>query len=180
MKFEKKNNNLKSDFETGLNEDEQLDLRIWIRLLTCTHLIEKRVRKNLRDSFNTTLPRFDALVQINRTPDGQPMRELSNRMMVTNGNITPLVDRLVNEDLIKRDPSSDDRRVQHVSLTQNGKEALEEMIPAHSSWVNNLMSNMRRDRAGDLLNLLGDLKESILAAEDIDVKTENKGKNNDK
>ena len=74
MKFEK-NNKIKSDFETGLNEDEQLDLRIWIRLLTCTHLIEKRVRKNLRDNFNTTLPRFDALVQINRTPDGQPMRE---------------------------------------------------------------------------------------------------------
>tara|TARA_A100001011_G_scaffold396778_1_gene495683 strand:- start:2236 stop:2775 length:540 start_codon:yes stop_codon:yes gene_type:complete len=179
MKFEK-NTNLKSDFETSLNDDEQLDLRIWIRLLTCTHLIEKRVRKNLRDSFNTTLPRFDALVQIDRTPDGQPMRELSNRMMVTNGNITPLVDRLVNEDLIKRDPSSEDRRVQHISLTQNGKEAVDEMIPAHSSWVNNLMSNMGRNQASDLLTLLGELKESILAAEEISDKTENKGENNDK
>ena len=108
------------------------------------------------------------------------MRELSNRMMVANGNITPLVDRLVNEDLIKRDPSSEDRRVQHISLTQNGKEAVDEMIPAHSSWVNNLMSNMRRDQASDLLNLLGELKESILAAEEISDKTENKGENNDK
>ena len=43
-----------SDYETGLSEDEQLDIRIWLRLLTCANLIERRVRKNLRDEFNTT------------------------------------------------------------------------------------------------------------------------------
>jgi DNA-binding MarR family transcriptional regulator len=156
---------LTSDFETGLSEDEQLDLRVWLRLLTCANLIERRVRKNLRDKFDTTLPRFDVLAQIQRTPDGQPMRELSRRMMVTNGNITPLVDRLVDEKLIRRDPSPEDRRVQHVSLTEDGQDALDEMIPAHSSWVNNLMADLDRDSAAQLFELLGDLKKSIQAAE---------------
>ncbi len=154
-----------SDYETGLGDDEQLDIRIWLRLLTCANLIEGRIRKNLRDNFETTLPRFDVLAQIDRTPDGQPMRELSRRMMVTNGNITPLVDRLVDDNLIKRDPSPDDRRVQHVRLTPEGKEALSEMIPAHSSWVNNLMADLNRESASDLYTLLGDLKKSILSAE---------------
>lgn len=154
-----------SDFETGLGEEEQLEIRVWLRLLTCANLIERRVRKNLRDKFDTTLPRFDVLAQIERTPDGQPMRELSRRMMVTNGNITPLVDRLVEDSLIRRDPSPKDRRVQHVSLTADGQDAIDEMIPAHNSWVHNLMADLDRESAGELYALLGELKDSILAAE---------------
>ena len=154
-----------SDYETGLSDDEQLDVRVWLRLLTCANLIEQRVRKNLRDKFDTTLPRFDVLAQTNRTPDGQPMRELSRRMMVTNGNITPLVDRLVEDKLIKRDPSPKDRRVQHIRLTAGGKRALDEMIPAHVSWVNNLIANLDRDNASQLYALLGELKASIQTAE---------------
>ena len=154
-----------SDFETGFSDDVQLDLRIWLRLLTCTHLIERRVRKNLRDNFDTTLPRFDVMAQIDRAPDGQPMRELSNRLMVTNGNITPLVDRLVDDNLIKKDPSTEDGRVQHVSLTSEGQKVLDKMIPAHSSWVNDLMSDIDRESALDLYKLLGELKKSVLKAE---------------
>jgi DNA-binding MarR family transcriptional regulator len=123
------------------------------------------VRKNLRDNFDTTLPRFDVLAQIDRVPDGQPMRELSSRLMVTNGNITPLVDRLVEDNLIKRDPSTEDRRVQHVSLTSEGQKVLDKMIPAHSSWVNNLMADIDRESALDLYKLLGELKKSVLKAE---------------
>jgi|MEHZ01.4.fsa_nt_MEHZ011149145.1_2 DNA-binding MarR family transcriptional regulator len=155
----------RSDYETGLSKDEQLDVRIWLRLLTCANLIEHRVRKNLRKEFSTTLPRFDVLAQVDRPPDSQPMRELSSRMMVTNGNITPLVDRLVKDKLIQRDPAPDDRRVQHVSLTSSGKEALDKMIPAHNSWVNNLMADLDRTNASDLYELLGELKKSILVAE---------------
>jgi len=154
-----------SDYETGLSDDEQLDIRIWLRLLTCANMIERRVRKNLREKFDTTLPRFDVLAQVDRTPDGQPMRELSRRMMVTNGNITPLVDRLVEDKLIKRDPSPEDRRVQHIRLTSDGKQALDEMIPAHVSWVNNLMANLDRHNASQLYALLGELKTSIQTAE---------------
>ena len=123
------------------------------------------MRKNLRDNFDTTLPRFAVLAQIDRVPDGQPMRELSSRLMVTNGNITPLVDRLVDDNLIKRAPSTEDGRVQHVSLTSEGQKVLEEMIPAHSSWVNNLMADIDRESAVDLYNLLGEIKKSVLKAE---------------
>ena len=86
--------------------------------------------------------------------------------MVTNGNITPLVERLLDDNLIKRTSSTEDRRVQHVSLTSEGQKALGKMIPAHSAWVNNLMADIDRERALDLYELLGELKKSILKAED--------------
>ena len=154
-----------SDFESGLKDDDRLDLRIWLRLLTCANMIERRVRQNLRTDFDTTLPRFDVLAQIDRAPEGQPMQELSRRLMVTNGNMTPLVDRLEEEALVVREPSAKDRRVQHVKLTDAGKSALEAMIPENKRWVSDLMQYVDRDRASELYDLLGDLKESILKSE---------------
>lgn len=158
-----------TDFETGLDEDDLLDLRIWLRLLTCANLIERRIRKNLGDEFDTTLPRFDVLAQVARTPEGQPMRELSKRLMVTKGNITSLVDRLVDDGLVDRNSPKTDRRVQNIQLTKNGQATVKDMIPAHNSWLTELMADVDRTSAGELHALLGKLKKSILLAEDKDI-----------
>ena len=86
------------DAETKVAErpdDHKTELRLWLRLLTCTTLIENEVRRRLRDNFDITLPRFDLLAQLDRAPNGMTLGELSQRMMVSNGNITGLVDRLV-------------------------------------------------------------------------------------
>src|SRR5687767_14029224 len=107
------------DAETKVSErpdDHKTELRLWLRLLTCTTLIENEVRRRLRDNFDITLPRFDLLAQLERAPDGMTLGELSQRMMVSNGNITGLVDRLCEQGLISRRPSPSDRRVQIVSL----------------------------------------------------------------
>jgi DNA-binding MarR family transcriptional regulator len=155
-----------ADLESGVADDDRIDLRVWLRLLTCTNLIEQKVRRNLRTEFDTTLPRFDVLAQIARSPEGQPMRELSRRLMVSNGNITPLIDRLVEEGLVERNPSPDDRRVQHVKLTRAGKVALDKMIPRHKHWVSAMMGDLSRGQAEELYTVLGDLKASILSDEE--------------
>src|SRR3546814_3494542 len=85
-------------------------------------------------------PRFDLLAQLDRSPDGLSMGELSARMMVSNGNITGLTDRLVEEGLVKRTPSARDRRSSHVSLTPAGKKAFDAMrSEEHTSEPQSLM-----------------------------------------
>ena len=91
-------------------------LRLWLRLLTCTQLIEKQVRSHLRAQFDTTLPRFDLMAQLERAPDGMKMKELSRRMMVTSGNITGITDQLVAEGLVERMDVEGDRRAYLVRL----------------------------------------------------------------
>ncbi len=98
------------DAETKVSErpdDHKTELRLWLRLLTCTTLIENEVRRRLRDQFDITLPRFDLLAQLDRAPNGMTLGELSQRMMVSNGNITGLVDRLAEQGLIRRKPAAD-------------------------------------------------------------------------
>jgi len=101
------------DAETKVTErphDHKDELRLWLRLFTCKEVIESEVRRRLRDTFEITLPRFDLLAQLERTPKGMTLGELSQRMMVSNGNVTGVVDRLVEQGLISRRPSPKDFR----------------------------------------------------------------------
>jgi hypothetical protein len=90
------------DLEARIHSTHPQALRLWLRMLTCSQLIEKQVRAGLRDEFNTTLPRFDLMAQLEREPQGMKMNELSRRMMVTGGNITPVTDQLVKEGWVER------------------------------------------------------------------------------
>lgn len=148
------------DYETGVTDDEKLDVRVWLRLLTCTHLIERGVRQRLREEFDQTLPRFDLLAQLFRAPEGLTMGELSRRLMVTSGNVTGLVDRLVKEGMVERRASETDRRAQTVRLTKAGETAFGEMAPAHLGWVQEMMAGMSRKDLAALYELLGNLKQS--------------------
>ena len=93
------------DAETKVAErpaDHEAELRLWLRLLTCTTLIEGEVRRRLRDEFDVTLPRFDLMAQLDKAPNGMTLGELSQRMMVSNGNVTGLAERLVEQGLLDR------------------------------------------------------------------------------
>jgi DNA-binding MarR family transcriptional regulator len=149
------------DYETGLGEKTKLDLRVWLRLLTCTNLIEHEVRRRMREEFDFTLPRFDILAQLDRAPAGLTMGELSRRLMVSNGNVTGLVDRLVGEGLVERQPAPGDRRAQMVRLTADGRAAFDKLAPEHGAWIDGLFAGLDRAQLDTLFGLLGALKRSV-------------------
>lgn len=153
------------DFETSLTKDDRMDLRVWIRLLTCSNMIEREVRKSLREEFDITLPRFDLLAQLDRAPGGLTMGELSRRLMVTNGNVTGLIDRLVGEELVERQPTPSDRRAHLVRLTSAGKAAFHGMAPVHQKWIHGMLEGLGRDELEALHDLLGKLKDSCAQAQ---------------
>ena len=153
-----------SDYETALKGDDRLELRRWLRLLTCSNLIEGRVRRGLRDRFAITLPRFDLLAQLDRAPDGLTLSELSRRLMVSNGNMTGLVERLVAEGLIESRPQDDDRRAQLVRLTAAGKRAFDAMTPTHGAWIAAMFKDLDRRDMAALYALLGRLKQGVGAS----------------
>src|SRR5919204_4598750 len=105
------------DAETRVHDDHHLSVRLWLRMLSCTNRIENFVRQNLQANFDTTLPRFDLMAQLERAPHGLKMSELSQRMMVTGGNVTGITDQLVSEGLVERIDVEGDRRACRVRLT---------------------------------------------------------------
>lgn len=138
-------------------------LRVWLRLLSCTTLIENQISSRLRGEFETTLPRFDVLAQLARFPDGLLMSELSQRLMVSNGNITGLTDTLERDGLVERLLLPEDRRARKVRLTERGREVFAHMATTHESWINVWFSSLTPTEQQALYTLLGKLKHGMSA-----------------
>jgi len=151
------------DHETRVADGDHLTLKLWLRLLTCTNLIEGSIRSGLRRMFDSTLPRFDLLAQLERSPQGLRMSELSERLMVTGGNVTGLADQLEAEGLIARHDDPDDRRVTRLALTPAGRRRFAEMARVHEGWVAELFGALSREEQATLHALLGALKQHLRA-----------------
>jgi DNA-binding MarR family transcriptional regulator len=154
------------DSESRATHDDHLSVRVWLRLLACTNLVEGRVSSRLRDDFDTTLPRFDFLSQLERNPGGLRMTEISKRMMVTGGNITRIADQLLAEGLITRTVAPGDRRASIVKLSAAGRRAFGEMARRHEDWIVAMFAGLPEPERMQLYTLLAKLKRHLNAVEE--------------
>ncbi len=150
-----------SDGETRARDDHHDSLRLWLRLISCSTLIQNHIRQRLHSTFSTTLPRFDLMAQLDRCPEGLKMGELSQRMMVTSGNVTGITDLLEREDLVERTTDAADRRALRVKLTGAGRRVFKKMAAQHEHWIGDLFGGLRPKRKAELAELLGELKGHV-------------------
>jgi DNA-binding MarR family transcriptional regulator len=122
--------------------DSKARLRLWVRLLRATRLVESETRERFKTQFDMTLPRFDVMAALYRNPDGMLMSEISRFLLVSNGNVTGIVDRLVKEGFVVRAQRNGDRRTSFVRLTTRGHAAFTGMATAHESWINELLGGV--------------------------------------
>lgn len=138
-------------------------LRLWLRLLACENLIEQTVRARLRIAFDITLPQFDVLSELEHAGSALTMSQLSQKLMVSNGNVTGVVDRLERDGLVRRRASSTDRRVQYIELTEQGNSLFRDIASEHEHWIENLLGDLSPNEIKALIAGLGKAKDSIAA-----------------
>ena len=147
------------DIEARGHSEHPEELRLWLRMLTLTQLVEKQVRIQLREQWGTTLPRFDLMAQLERKPEGLKMNELSRCMMVTGGNVTGITDQLVAEGLVERALVEGDRRAYRVRLTPHGRTQFDEMARQHEGWIVAAFEGLTPPEIDALHQLLGKVKQ---------------------
>lgn len=134
---------------------------LWLRLFSCTALIEKQVQRRLAEH-GTSLARFDLLAALDREGDGMTMGALSRALLVTNGNVTQLAQKLVKDGLVAIAPSPTDRRASIVRLTAKGRRDFVSLAAAHHDWIDALLAGMDAQARETLYHALGLLKRSIV------------------
>ena len=142
---------------SGRNKPET---RLWLRMLSTTRLITTEIRRRLRSEFGATLPQFDLMAQLYREKDGLRLGELSKRTMVTNGNVTGLVERLEADGLVKRVTPDRDRRATVAQLTPAGSDLFTVMAAAHEGWLRDIMSDVDPATVDSLWVEIGAVKTS--------------------
>lgn len=143
--------------------DDRGSVRLWLRLLTCTTVIEKRLKRGFADKYDITLPRFDVMAALDRHPEGMTMGQLSKALLVSNGNVTGVVQVLVRDRYVSLTPSPTDGRSSVARLTQLGRECFAGLAEAHHEWIDAMLAGLGREERGQLHQLLGVLKDSLAA-----------------
>jgi DNA-binding MarR family transcriptional regulator len=139
---------------TRRDGDSKARLRLWVRLLRATRMVEAETRERFKQQFNVTMPRFDVMAALWRAPEGMLMGEISRYLLVSNGNVTGIVDRLVSDGFVVRAQRNGDRRTSFVRLTTKGRSAFAEMSAAHEGWIDRLLGGISAREAEQLSDKL--------------------------
>ena len=142
-----------------IETDSKVRVRTWLKILKTSNFIEKYLRERLRNDHRTTLPRFDVMSALQRSPNGLKMSELSGVLKVSNGNITGIIDRLVQEGHVERIAIQGDRRAYLAALTDKGSKKFQEYALEHEMWINELLSDISSDDAKMITSLLSSITE---------------------
>jgi DNA-binding MarR family transcriptional regulator len=136
-------------------------LRLWLRLLKATRYVEDEIRRRLRQEFGSTLPRFDVMSALSRSPGGLKMNEISKLLQVSNGNITGIVDKLTEDGLVLRITPPDDRRSQLIRLTPKGKTEFARNAEAHEAWIDEIFCGLNEDDVDGMILRLEHLTDAL-------------------
>ena len=140
-------------------------LRLWLRLLRSSRAIEAQLRERLRTKFSITLPQFDVMAALARSDEGMSMTELSRQLMVSNGNVTGIIDRLVAEKLVLRQAPANDRRSFIVRLTQKGASRFSAIAKAHEGWIDEMLVEFGSVEAESIISQLDGLVRRVRGRE---------------
>ena len=140
---------------------EKEGLRLWLRIVSCTQMVEQEIRTMLRVKFDMTLPRFELLSALDRVVDGLTMSELSRWLMVSKGNVTGIAERLSEDGFIVREPTPTDRRSFMVTMTEKGKTAYKEMELEYEKLLDKLFDDLTLDDSDMFAGMLAKIKESV-------------------
>lgn len=139
--------------------DGTLPLSVVVRLLKAHALLLRQVRRRMPEEL--TLPQFDVLAQLQRRPEGMTPGELTRELLVTGGNVTVIVERLVNLGLAERRPVPHDRRAVLVRLTRPGQRLMRRAVPRHRRDVESLLGGVPSADLAQLRDLLGSLSRAL-------------------
>ena len=147
--------------DTGDEQVAKERVRLWLRLLKTSRMIEAEIRERLRAKHGTTLPRFDVMAALCRTETGLKMSELSDELRVSNGNVTGIIERLVQDGLVVRIPVKGDRRATLVRLTTKGRAAFGQLAQEHERWIDEMLDGVDHNDAQALTSRLGAMTSRI-------------------
>ncbi len=149
------------DPETRLHDDDHEALRLWLRMFTCTTMVERSVDQMLKREFGSSLARFDVLAQLERASDGLRMGELSAATLTSNGNVTWLVDALEAEGHVRRRTAADDRRATVVRLSAAGRRHFAAMARRHEALIARLFASLGGTERRTMTGLLATVKQHL-------------------
>ncbi|MBR0955801.1 MarR family winged helix-turn-helix transcriptional regulator [Bradyrhizobium japonicum] len=139
----------------------QIETRLWLQLLSLHGDIFASLNSLLGSEFGLSLAKFDVLAQLDRDRNGLALGQLSQNLKVSGGNVSGLVQRLLADDLISKEMSSEDRRSFIVRLTPKGEALFRKAADVHKRHLSQRFENTSAKELETALTVLRSLSAKI-------------------
>jgi MarR family transcriptional regulator, 2-MHQ and catechol-resistance regulon repressor len=139
--------------------EQDTSLRLWVTLARCYATYAKAIAARVQD-YGLTTPQFGTLEALYHLGP-LSLGELADKLLVTGGNVTYVMDRLEDQGLVYRYRRPDDRRVIQAKLTPEGRDLVAEVFPGHAGYIEHLSRHLSTEEQEALRGLLKRLGTSI-------------------
>jgi DNA-binding MarR family transcriptional regulator len=139
----------------------QIETRLWLQLLSLHGDIFASLNSVLSSEFGLSLAKFDVLAQLDRYRDGLALGQLSQNLKVSGGNVSGLVQRLLADDFISKEMSSEDRRSFIVRLTSKGEALFRKAADVHKKHLSKRLENVSAKELDSAFTVLRSLSSKI-------------------
>jgi len=143
------------------SDGQRTALGLWIALARCYSTFAKAVAQKVQE-YDLTTPQFGALEALYHLGP-LSLGELADKLLVTGGNVTYVMDRLEGRGLVVRYRSVEDRRVVRAELTSAGRDLVADVFPGHAEYIEHLCRHLTPREQEDIRLLLKTLGKGIAA-----------------
>ena len=141
------------------------EVMLWVRLAMTFNLVYQEIKHQLSME-SVTVPQLDIITCLGRTK-GLPLSELAERLLVSGGNVTGIIDRLERDGYVYRARDGTDRRVVRALLTEKGYEIYNAILPRYADIVNSINRGLTAQEKKELQRLLKKLGRSVQAFREL-------------
>lgn len=125
-------------------------------------MLQRHMDGRLRKKHHQSMSRFDVLSQLERAEGHRlPVKQLAGQLLASSGNITRLLDRMIDDDLLVRQANTKDRRSVDIAVTQKGLHCFYEMARDHAEWTKEALDDLSLPRMRQLRDLLQETRVSF-------------------
>jgi DNA-binding MarR family transcriptional regulator len=142
-------------------ETSDREVMLWVRLAMTFNVVYQEIKHELNKEENITVPQLEIIACLDRTK-GLSLSEIAERLLVTGGNITGLIDRMERDGYVHRVRDKTDRRVVKALLTEKGFELYKSFYPRYKKIMQRINSGLTEEERKQLQRLLKKLAKGVM------------------
>ncbi len=142
-------------------ETSDREVMLWVRLAMTFNVVYQEIKHELNKEENITVPQLEIIACLDRTK-GLSLSEIAERLLVTGGNITGLIDRMERDGYVHRVRDKTDRRVVKALLTEKGFELYKSFYPRYKKIMQRINSGLKEEERKQLQRLLKKLAKGVM------------------
>ena len=132
--------------------NEDLSLKSLVVLSRAQHAVEEKIREDIRT--HGLNPTEFAVLELLYHKGDQPIQRIGEKILLSSGSITYVVDKLEQKHYLERRRCPEDRRVIYASITEKGSELMDDIFPKHQKAVQGMFNVLDEEEKQTLITLL--------------------------